>query len=128
VKKNTEEFLTQAIRADMKAVGGKIKSDQPEPEDEEIEGPESMPDFLWSSLRYEFGMNAPSRPHWRVSIDSVYQYSKNLIKGNEKIQGSLYGLLFKDHLKSNTDSFGVMQAVEFEKDMGEFEKKLSSLI
>jgi hypothetical protein len=85
---------------------------------------ESLPDWMSLAIRAEFGINADLKPHWRPSVRWVEVAIREIIKGDEKIQGALFDSSFTEHTLTLGGDVPSMSAKKFEKETGTFQEKV----
>ena len=85
----------------------------------------SLPDWLALAIRSEFGINAPSSPHWRPSIKWIQSRVREIAARDGRVRKALFDNLFREHLKAKTSSLPTMKAKDFVKEAGVFEKTVA---
>ena len=125
VRQITMEFISDN-RDIIKGSGGSWgKADEGQQKGMEMK---SLPDFMWLALRAEFGINAPSRPHWKKSVRAVTSRVKEIIKHDANIRKALYDWLFKEHLGAPVPYENDMKQAAFLKEAGDFQKKIADTL
>ena len=94
-----------------------------EPE-EDVGEMESLPDYMTLAIRAEFGINADDRPHWRPALRWIIKRIDDIAKEDKEVQGALHDWLFRGHTLSRNSKERTMDVREFEKEAGEFQRKV----
>lgn len=86
---------------------------------------DSLPDFMSSAIRAEFGINASPSPHWRPAARWVMSNLLLILKDDKKIQLALKDNVFREHTLPPGGQHKKMNIRQFKKETSEFQSKVA---
>lgn len=121
-RKNVSELITK--NKDLFRKNG-IKWGAAQAEDHRAEEMDGLHDYLFMAIRSEFGINAPSSPHWRKAMQWVVSNATEIVKKDEKIREALHDPLFREHTLVKKDNVEKLGKSEFMKEFGAFQNRIA---
>lgn len=124
--KNAQKYI-QANQVEFAKAKARFRPERASDADEEVSGLESMPDYMSFALRSEFGINIRKQSQWRPAIKDLGGKIAEIIKDDKEVQKALYDSLFTKHLGTKPAYKDEMPEVEFQKEAGEFQKRIAAV-
>ena len=118
VRQRVIDFVAKN-KADFRRLGLQVSSDE-----EGVANLSSLPDYMWMALRSEFGINADSKPHWRPALRWVISNLSKILEKDDNIRFALQDPLFREHTFQKGSGLPTREKTKFDKDVGEFQKRI----
>ena len=111
-------------RTELKRAG--LHWGKPADDKQDVSSMTSLPDYMWSALRAEFGINEEPKPHWRPAVTWLASNLLSIIDKDKIISETLTNELSREHTTQQGFGLPKMDISTFEEEAGEFQKRVVS--
>lgn len=111
-------------RTELKRAG--LHWGKPADEEKDVSSMTSLPDYMWSALRAEFGINEEPKPHWRPAVTWLASNLLSIIDKDKVISETLTNELSREHTTQKGFGLPKMDVSAFKEEAGEFQKRVVS--